>query len=143
MLATIERSAHLIAAYLDQALAGQLVTQAEAHVLAQLHRRGPTSMAELQHEFGHKRSTLTSVIDRLESREYVRREINPADRRSFIIRLTRPGRSAARRVTAVLDDLERQVQASVSGRDLGGLEAVSAALDTAVQRLGPGLARVH
>jgi DNA-binding MarR family transcriptional regulator len=135
VLATIERSAHLIAAYLDRALAGGRITQAEAHVLAQLHRRGPTSMAELQHEFGHKRSTLTSVIDRLESREYVRREINPADRRSFIIRLTRAGRSAARHVTVVLDELERHVRAGVSRRDLDGLDAVSAALGTAVKQI--------
>ncbi len=134
MLATIERSAHLIAAYLDHALTGARITQAEAHVLAQLHRRGPTSIGDLQREFGHKRSTLTSVIDRLETRGWVRREINPADRRSFVIHLTRGGKSAARGVAAVLDELESHVRAQVSDRDLKGLEAVAAALAAAVER---------
>lgn len=60
----------------------------------------------------------------------------PADRRSFVIHLTRGGRSAARQVTAVLDELERQVQAQVSDRDLRGLDALSGALAEAVQRVG-------
>ena len=136
MLATIERSAHLIAAYLDHALAGVRVTQAEAHVLAQLHRCGPTSIADLQREFGHKRSTLTGVIDRLERRGCVRREINTADRRSFVIHLSRAGKVAAREVTAVLDELERQVEAQVSDRDLWGLNALAAALAAAVHQVG-------
>ena len=119
---------------MDHALAGLGITQAEAHVLAQLHRRGPTSIADLQREFGHKRSTLTSVIDRLETRRWVRREINTADRRSFIIHLTRGGKSAARQVTAVLDELESHVRAHVSGRDLTGLEAVATALAAAARR---------
>jgi MarR family transcriptional regulator, organic hydroperoxide resistance regulator len=136
MLATFERSAHLIAAYLDHALSQPRVTQAEAHVLARLHRRGPTSIADLQREFGHKRSTLTGVIDRLERRGFVRREINQADRRSFVIHLTRQGQAAARRVTAVLDRLERHIQARLTERDITGLEAVAAALGDAVTRIG-------
>src|SRR5947209_1084236 len=106
MIGAIERSAHLIAFYLDHALTGLAMTQAEAHVLAQLNRHGPASIGELHREFGHKPSTLTSVLDRLEKRGFVRREINPADRRSFVIRLTHAGRTGARRVTEVLDELE-------------------------------------
>ena len=133
MIATIERSAHLIASYLDRGLTGLAMTQAEAHVLAQLNHRGPASIGELQREFGHKPSTLTSVLDRLENRGWVRREINPADRRSFLIRLTRPGRTAARQVTQVLAELERRVAAAVPRRDLDGLEAVSEALAAVVR----------
>lgn len=106
-------------------------------MLAQLDRRGPTSIADLQHEFGHKRSTLTSVIDRLEGRRWVRREINAADRRSFVIRLTRGGVDAARRVAAVLDELESHVRAQLTHRDLAGLEAVAVALAAVVERSGP------
>jgi DNA-binding MarR family transcriptional regulator len=135
MLATIERSTHLIATYLGHALHGLAVTQAEAHVLAQLALGGPTSIGDLHREFGHKRSTLTSVIDRLESRGFVRREINPDDRRSFVIRLTRSGRGAARRVNRALDALQAEVRGVVSPRDLQGLENVSGALADAIGRL--------
>ena len=138
MLATIERSAHLVAAYLDHGLHGVSVTQAEAHVLAQLARHGPTSMGDLHREFGHKRSTLTSVIDRLESRGLVRREVNPSDRRSFVIHLTRSGKSAAQRVIRVLDELEHELSQRVAARDLEGLRRVSAALVTALERTSAG-----
>ena len=135
MLPTIERSAHLIAVYLDHALKGLGVTQAEAHVLAGLDRHGPTSIADLHREFGHKRSTLTSVLDRLEGRGWVRREVNQADRRSFVVHLSRRGRSTARRVTAVLDQLEGHVQAQLTERDLAGLKAVASALAAAVEQI--------
>ncbi len=137
MLDTIERSAHLIATYLEHTLQGLAVTQAEAHVLAQLARGGPTSIGDLHREFGHKRSTLTSVIDRLETRGFVRREINAADRRSFTIRLTRAGGVAARRVARALDALEDQVRQAISARDERGLEAVAAALADALRQLTP------
>ena len=56
MFASIERAAHLIGVYVER-WAGELgITQAEAHVLAELHRHGPTQIATLRREFGHKRS---------------------------------------------------------------------------------------
>ncbi len=135
MIATIERAAHLIGSYLDHALEPLGVTQAEAHVLAQLARHGPTPIAALHREFGHKRSTLTNVIDRLEDRGFVRREINPADRRSFVIHPTRSGKRAANHVAKVLDELEDQVVAAVKDCDLRGLDAVAGALDAASEAL--------
>lgn len=135
LIATFERATHLIARYLERSLSGMAVTQAEAHVLAQLHRGGSTSIGDLHREFGHKRSTLTSVIDRLESRGFVRREVNPSDRRSFVVHLTRSGAAAARRVNAALASLAAEVAAGVSRRDVQGLEAVSAALSAAVGQI--------
>jgi MarR family 2-MHQ and catechol resistance regulon transcriptional repressor len=130
MLATLERAAHLIGTHLERT-AGELgITHAEAHVLAQVARRGPTPIAVLHREFGRKRSTLTNVLDRLESRGLVRRELNPADRRSFVVHLTARGERAAARVLAVLDELERRVRTSVAERDLQGLEAVVTALES-------------
>jgi MarR family 2-MHQ and catechol resistance regulon transcriptional repressor len=130
MLATLERAAHLIGTHLERT-AGELgITHAEAHVLAQVARRGPTPIAVLHREFGRKRSTLTNVLDRLESRGLVRRELNPADRRSFVVHLTARGERAAARVLEVLDELERRVRTSVAERDLQGLEAVVTALES-------------
>jgi MarR family transcriptional regulator, organic hydroperoxide resistance regulator len=135
MIATIERAAHLIAAYLEHALEELGVTHAEAHVLAQLARRGSTPIAILHREFGRKPSTLTNVIDRLENRGFVRREINRADRRSFVIHLTASGKRAAKRVRRVVDELEGRVAAAINGRDLQGLDAVARALAAAGEEL--------
>jgi DNA-binding MarR family transcriptional regulator len=87
----------------------------------------------LHREFGHKRSTLTNVVDRLEQRKLVRREHNPNDRRSFVLRLTASGRRTALRVTAALDKLERDLAASVAERDLAGVYAAARALEEIVR----------
>ena len=137
MLANIEQATHLIGVYIETA-AGKLgITQAEAHVLAQLAGRGPTSIGALHRDFGHRRSTLTSIIDRLEQRQFVRREINPADRRSFIVRLTPAGAKAARQVTDGLDTLEQAVRALVTERDVRGVAAARRAIEIAVRDLTP------
>jgi DNA-binding MarR family transcriptional regulator len=128
MIAELERAVHLIAAHIERAAADLGVTQAEAHVLAQLHRHGPQTVGELQRGFGHKRSTLTNVLDRLDLRGLIERRLNPHDRRSFIVASTREGTRAARHVTLVLDSLEKKVAKEVTRRDLEGVHAVAAAL---------------
>jgi DNA-binding MarR family transcriptional regulator len=130
LIATVERAAHLIGAHLEGTTSELGLTQGESHVLAQVARRGPTPITTLHHEFGHKRSTLTNIIDRLEQRSLVRREPNPNDRRSFVVHLTASGRRMARHVTDVLDELERDVSGLVGERDLTGLDAVARALET-------------
>lgn len=134
LLATIERAAHLVGTYVERAASELRITQAEAHVLAELARQGPTPIATLHREFGRKRSTLTNILDRLEQRKLVRRELNRQDRRSFIIHLTAAGMRAASRITRVLDELERELCAELSDSDLRGVDAVAAALQGAVQR---------
>jgi MarR family transcriptional regulator, 2-MHQ and catechol-resistance regulon repressor len=136
MLATIERGAHLIATYLEHALEDLGVTQAEAHVLAQLARRGPTSIATLHDELARKRSTLTNILDRLEIRGFVRREINREDRRSLVIHPTPAGERAAKQVVDVLDELEKEVEAAVTDRDLRGLDTVVESLAAKAHQLG-------
>jgi DNA-binding MarR family transcriptional regulator len=125
---TLERGVHSIGTYLESAIGELELTQGEANILAQLGRRGPLSIATLHHEFGHKRSTLTNILDRLEARKLVRRELNRKDRRSLTIHLTAPGRRTARRVTKALDTLEEQLNARVGPGDVDGVDRVVAAL---------------
>jgi DNA-binding MarR family transcriptional regulator len=132
--AALERGAHLVGIRLEP-LAGELgLTQGDAHVLAQVGRRGPTSIAVLHHEFGHKRSTLTSIVDRLEAGKLVRRRPNPNDRRSLVVHPTPKGRQAANRLIQALDALERETTALLTTRDIAGLTATVEALQTVVKR---------
>lgn len=55
-------------------------------------------MGDLVDATAQRPSTLTSVVDRLERRGLVRRELDPADRRSFRVQLTVDGRAARVRV---------------------------------------------
>jgi DNA-binding MarR family transcriptional regulator len=138
MIATLERAAHLVATRIEMAANDLDITQAEAHVLAQVAKAGPTPIATLHREFGRKRSTLTNVVDRLEQRKLVRRRPNPDDRRSLVVHLTASGERVARRVTEVLDELESEVRGVVSERDVRGVKAVAAALALSVKTQAPG-----
>ncbi|MGZ4360274.1 MAG: MarR family winged helix-turn-helix transcriptional regulator [Gaiellaceae bacterium] len=125
LVPAIERVTHLIDLYLERETATLGITQAEAHILARLGRSGPSSPSELHRLLGHKRSTLTSVLDRLDGRGYVTREVNPADRRSFAISLTEEGRSAAAIVVSALEAVERRV---AGGRPRAELESFASVL---------------
>jgi MarR family 2-MHQ and catechol resistance regulon transcriptional repressor len=134
LLARLERAAHLIGIHAERTSRDLGITQAEVHVLLQLARNGAMPIAALHREFGTKRSTLTNVLDRLEARGFIRRELNPSDRRSFTIQLTRAGAVHARRLSGAMDDLEALVRHAVSERDVRGVEAVVEALAAAVHR---------
>jgi DNA-binding MarR family transcriptional regulator len=121
IVAPLERAVHA----LGVRLSSPGIAQAEAHVLAQL-ADGPASVGDLHRSFGHKRSTLTAVVDRLEAKGYVDRAANPDDRRSVVVRLTTTGRPVARRARGTVEAIEREVASACSPRDLAGFARVVA-----------------
>jgi DNA-binding MarR family transcriptional regulator len=128
MIADLQRAVHLAGLQIEHVAGDLSVTQAEAHVLAQLARQGAQTVGDLQRGFGHKRSTLTSVLDRLEMRGLIERTANPRDRRSIVIALTPAGDEAALRVERTIEDLERAIRRRVTAADIAGVHAVAAAL---------------
>ena len=123
----IHRATHAIAVMLEQS-SDLGVTQAEAHVLSYLAGRREATIGEIHQAFGHKRSTLTSVLDRLESRELITRDVNAQDRRSFVVALTRQGGSVAGQVLAHLERLEAEVSKHFARSELEVFDDVVAAV---------------
>jgi DNA-binding MarR family transcriptional regulator len=113
----IHRATHRIGLYIGQ-LQDLSVTQGEAHVLAHLAEEGEATIAEVHRAFGHRRSTLTSILDRLEGRRLIVRTSDPRDRRTFVIALTKSGRAAARRVAAHLNALEETLLAGATAGEI-------------------------
>jgi DNA-binding MarR family transcriptional regulator len=128
LVAPLERAVHT----LGLLLVSPGITQAEGHVLARL-AGGPASLRDLHRSFGHKRSTLTAVVDRLEAKGYVTRTTDPDDRRSVVVTLTAPGRPAARKARRAVQAIEQAVSAECSARDLAGFARVIGA----VTRMAP------
>ena len=124
----VHRATHRIGLYLDD-LREPGLTQGEAHILALLANSAPASVADLHRGLAHKRSTLTSILDRLENRRLINREVGKMDRRTFLVALTAKGRKLARRVSRHLSDLERHVVGQVSAADIKGFNNVVAALE--------------
>ncbi len=128
----VHRTTHRLGLYLDEADPPLGLTQGECHLLAHLVEAGPCSVAELHRAFAHKRSTLTSYLDRLEARGDIARDVRPEDRRSFTVRLTRSGARSAARVHQHLLALEDRALARLTERDLRGFQAVLHALSETI-----------
>jgi len=105
------------------------LTQGEAHILALLAHRSPAKVADLHRGLAHKRSTLTSILDRLASRRLITRAVGKTDRRTFLVTLTAKGGKLARRISRHLSDLERSVIARVTAADIKGFNNVVIALE--------------
>lgn len=121
------RTLHALAA----ALADLGLSGAEINALANLGAGGTLSAGQLGERTGTRSSTLTGLLDRLESRGYVARELDPADRRSFRLPLTETGRAVAARILAAIADLERDALSRLSAEQVAGYRAVLAALQAA------------
>jgi DNA-binding MarR family transcriptional regulator len=90
------------------------LSQGEAHILAYLAASRPATIAELHASLAHKRSTLTSILDRLADRGLITREVGAEDRRTFVIDTTPKGRKVAAQVHDHLIALEETVRRRVT-----------------------------
>jgi DNA-binding MarR family transcriptional regulator len=129
LIPKIHRATHAIALALasDPKLD---VTQAEAHILAHLHETGEARISELHARFGHRRSTLTSVLDRLEQRALIERRSDPDDRRSFVVAPTRAGRTTAAAVHRTLSAIE---DAALAGLGAAQRVRIAEAMDAVAE----------
>ncbi|MGZ3663893.1 MAG: MarR family winged helix-turn-helix transcriptional regulator [Ktedonobacterales bacterium] len=113
----IERATHMMALWIERTFGDLRLTQAEAHVLAYLASHALCTINDLHRSFGHKRSTLTSILDRLEERGWIARAGHPTSRRLVLVELTEAGREVAQRVTEALHALESRVLARTGDTD--------------------------
>jgi DNA-binding MarR family transcriptional regulator len=83
------RAAQSAVAAVDDAVAERLgVNATDQRCLDILDQRGPMTAGALAEALGLSRSAVTTVLDRLEQRRYVRRGPNPDDRRQVVVTLT-------------------------------------------------------
>ena len=128
-LSPLHKASRQISMYLE-AQTGELgVSPSEGHILSYLRSYAPAPVGELVRVFGIKQSTFTSILDRLEQTGLLRRELNPGDRRSFLIHITEEGRELAERLNRLLENLEDEIRKRVSPRDVKGFHAVMAAVE--------------
>jgi DNA-binding MarR family transcriptional regulator len=141
-LSPLHRANRQIGVYFEGHVREMGVSPQEGHLLSYLRSYAPCPVSELLRVFGFKPSTMTSLLDRLENRRLVRREVNPEDRRSLLVGLTAKGRIVYHRVQRVVEALESSLRREVTKRELDGFQAVIAAVDrvtgvTLRERSGP------
>jgi DNA-binding MarR family transcriptional regulator len=129
----LQRATHGVGLYLAQH-DKHGITQGEGHILSLLAQSQPRTVGELHEGLAHKRSTLTSILDRLAERGLITREPSPSDRRTFLIGLTAEGKKVAKGTLGLLAGLEEQALAGVAERDVAGYLKVIQALDEAAHK---------
>jgi MarR family transcriptional regulator, organic hydroperoxide resistance regulator len=127
-LTALMRATHAVVHDLAVRLDHLGMTASEQNVMAVLAGRSARAVGELATATGTKASTLTSVLDRLERRKLLERDVDPADRRSVLITLTAAGERAAGEVRAAMGELEAAALSGLGRPELAGFFAVTLAL---------------
>ncbi len=133
LIPEVHRATHRIGIFLDSLG----ITQGEGHILSHLAASGDSTIAELHRALAHRRSTLTSILDRLAERKFITRESDPNDRRSFIVRLSTKGKTVAARVHRELARIEESALKGVTGREFQSVVKVLQTLEKTADRASP------
>jgi DNA-binding MarR family transcriptional regulator len=104
-LIALQRATHALILALDLELESLGLSASETNLIACLAPDGPRRIGELVTDTGQRPSTVTGILDRLERRGLVARQLDPDDRRSFRIGLTQDGVSMHRWVLEGYDNV--------------------------------------
>jgi len=130
VLSPIHQANRQAALHIDTLLADLSVTSQEGQVLAFVSARDGVPVTAIVRLLGVSKSTVTSLLQRLETGGLMHRDDNPADARSWLVFTTPKGRRVGAAAREHVLALERRIQARLSEADLGALarivEAVTA-----------------
>src|SRR6267143_515311 len=111
------------------------LTFAQSQVLFYVAEHPGCHMGDVAKAFGVPLPAVTHIVDRLEQRELIVRGDHPADRRIYVLDLTRPGKALAEELQALrvrgLAQVLARMSASNRRRLVLGLEALTDAAVTA------------
>jgi DNA-binding MarR family transcriptional regulator len=124
---TVHGAYHALRIRIQQELRDVRLEASEACVLVYLLTSPGASPGELRHALGFHRSTLASLLTRLERRGYVRRGAPHFDHRRLMIDLTPSGQRAATLARDVLAVVEEELEGWVAPHERRGAAAVFAA----------------
>ena len=133
LIPEVHRATHRIGIFLDSLG----ITQGEGHILSHLAAAGDSTIAELHRALAHRRSTLTSILDRLAERQFITRESDPNDRRSFIVRLSKKGKTVAAQVHRELERIEESALKGVTGNQFRSVVKILHAFEETADGASP------
>jgi len=119
---------------LDAALAPAGLDSDEFAIYSVLSAAPLITPTELARWMAAPPTTVSSYVKRFEARGHVQREPNPADRRSYRIKLTPEGRRAHRAASALFKPLRTQVAAKLGARE-GEVREALVTLRTALDEI--------
>jgi DNA-binding MarR family transcriptional regulator len=92
-LIALQRATHALVLALEAELSDLGLSPSETNLIACLTPGAARRIGEVIADTGQRPSTVTGILDRLERRGLVARQLDPDDRRSFRVELTADGAS--------------------------------------------------
>ena len=110
---------------LNSALAsGAGITAAQAGALAFIENNNGCTLTELSRGLMLDNSAITGLVDRLEKRELVMRNMSAGDRRAITVRLTDEGKKAANTALPVVKEFNAALQEGFSPDEVDAFRRV-------------------
>ena len=104
------------------------LTYAQSQVLYHVADHPGCHMGDVAKAFGVTLPAVTHIIDRLEQKQFVLRGDHPADRRVYVLELTRQGKALVQELRTMqmrgAEDVLARMSADDRGRVIKGLEAL-------------------
>jgi DNA-binding MarR family transcriptional regulator len=113
-------------------LARRGLTGSRAHLVWELHRRGPSTQQALAHALGVTPRAITGLVDALSDGGFVTRKPHPTDRRATLVTFTKRGQRAAQALERDHIELAREL---FSGMSTTAFRDFAQGLDTVLARL--------
>jgi DNA-binding MarR family transcriptional regulator len=113
----LAQSARVMREKLSDALSGTGMSLQELTILRLLASAGPMNQQELGKNCNLDKTTITELIDSLESAGLARREVSDTDRRSKQISITPGGKRALTKATKRAGEAEREFMELLSQRE--------------------------
>jgi DNA-binding MarR family transcriptional regulator len=115
---------------MTQSLARDGLTVARAHLLWELHHRGPSTQRVLAEALDVSPRNITGLVDGLVTTGFVTREPHPADRRATLVSFTELGARTAKEMEEGREQLAALLFAEMSDNQFTGLvEGLGVVLD--------------
>jgi len=109
------------------------LTYAQGQVLFHVAANPGCRMGDVGKAFGVTLPAVTHIVDRLEQKQFVQRAADPADRRAYVLELTRRGAELAAELLAVrMSGLERVVARLTPAQREHVIDGLQALVDAAL-----------
>ena len=115
----ITRAQHSLMAHLKKELnaRGNSITPVQAGILFLLRKNAHT-MTKLSRSLSIDNSAITGLVDRLEKSGLAQRTADPADRRTYLIRITEKGKAEIDRAYVTIKRVNEEIKSGFSADEI-------------------------
>ncbi|MBL6931488.1 MAG: MarR family transcriptional regulator [Rhodospirillales bacterium] len=113
----LRRAQSVVFDHFMRVIKDERITPGQFGVLTLIEENPGLNQSRLAGALGIERSTMVAVINVLEERDLVKRQESTADRRSYVLSLTRQGKALLGVVNGKVCDHEQQITAALNGSE--------------------------